>query len=236
MVVKLLKMMLGMMAAAPLLAGASAAAAAQFGPSAAQFDALFPNRIAFYTHAGLLRAVASFPAFAGTPDAALNRREMAAFLANVAHESDELRAVREYDPANYDKYCRTDPGESCAPGRQYYGRGPIQLSWNFQYLAAGKALGIDLWSQPDLVASDPTIAWQTALWYWMTQIGPGTMSPHDAMVSGAGFGETIRSINGALECGKPGDANAAAQVARRIQFYRRAAALFDVDPGERLGC
>ncbi|CAM5612121.1 hypothetical protein STENM223S_05518 [Streptomyces tendae] len=44
------------------------------------------------------------------------------------------------------------------------------------------------------------MAWKTGLWYWNTQSGPGTMTPHDAMVDGAGFGETIRAINGSLEC------------------------------------
>ncbi|WP_310384256.1 chitinase [Roseateles sp.] len=208
----------------------------QFLPTQAQFELLFPQRISFYSYDGFVQAVRSFPEFAGSGTPTQRRQEMAAFLANIAHESDELKAVREYNQSNHDKYCSLEAGQSCAPGQQYYGRGPIQLSWNYQYLAAGRAIGLDLWADPDRVARDPKVAWQTALWYWMNQNGPGSMTPHRAMVSGAGFGETIRSINGALECGQPADSYAGKQVARRIDFYQRAAAKFEVLPGAKQGC
>ncbi|MEJ6000900.1 chitinase [Paucibacter soli] len=208
----------------------------QFLPSEAQFDALFPARLPFYSHAGFAAALRAFPAFASEGGAERQRQEMAAFLANLAHESDSLQALREYNRANYDHYCDPARPPGCAPGRQYYGRGPIQLSWNFNYAEVGKVLGLDLWSDPDLVVRDASVAWQTALWYWMTQAGPGRMSPHQAMVSGAGFGETVRAINGLIECDRPQDAQAQAKLARRAEFYRRAAALFQVPPGAALGC
>jgi predicted chitinase len=209
---------------------------AGFVPTRAQFEQLFPQRLAFYSYEGFVAAAAAFPRFANSGDATRDRREMAAFMANIAHESDQLRAVREYNQANYDHYCRTGPGERCAPGRQYYGRGPIQLSWNYQYAAAGQVLGLDLWSNPDLVATDATVAWQTAIWYWMVQTGPNTISAHQAMADGAGFGATIRSINGVIECDKPDDRDAQRKIARRIDFYQRASALFAVDPGGALRC
>ncbi|MER7967177.1 hypothetical protein [Streptomyces ardesiacus] len=53
--------------------------------------------------------------------------------------------------------------------------------------------------------------------YWNTQNRPGTMTPHDAMVNGAGVGETIRSINGRVEC----DGRNPAQVQSRIDDYER---------------
>jgi len=210
--------------------------AAPFVPTRAQFDRLFPERLPFYTYEGFIAAVRATAGFAASGPDAVRRREMAALLAQVAHESDRLRALREYARENWGHYCRADDGIGCAPGRQYYGRGPIQLSWSYQYRAAGDAIGVDLWREPDRVATDPKIAWQTALWYWMTQHGPGRMTPHEAIVGGAGFGETTRSINGALECDKPGDATVARKLARRVAFYREAAALFEVEPGERLGC
>lgn len=219
----------------PVLA-APTASTLQVLPTAAQFEALFPKRLAFYSHEGLLKAARSFPAFAGTGDEAQRRRELAAFLGNIAHESDELRAVREYRKENYDHYCSLADGERCAPGQQYYGRGPIQLSWNYQYRRAGEALGLDLWADPDLVARDPAVAWQTALWYWMTQNGPGPMTAHAAMNGGPGFGATVRAINGLIECDKPGDPDAQRKIARRVAFYAQAARLFDVSPGPNLGC
>ena len=66
----------------------------------------------------------------------------------------------------------------------------------------------------------------------MTQTGPGSMTPHAAIVDGAGFGETIRSINGALECngGNP------AQVQSRIDRYTRFAGILGVPTGGNLSC
>jgi predicted chitinase len=222
--------------AASLAGCATPRATAPFLPTPAQFERLFPERLAFYSYEGFAAAVHAVPGFASTGPESTRRREMAAFLAQIAHESDRLRALREYARENWDHYCDRQAAGGCAPGRQYYGRGPIQLSWNAQYRKAGQAIGVDLWSEPDLVATDPKIAWQTAVWYWMTQPGPGRMTAHEAVVGGHGFGETTRSINGALECDKPGDAAVARKVGRRIAFYREAAALFDVDPGEKLAC
>jgi chitinase len=66
----------------------------------------------------------------------------------------------------------------------------------------------------------------------MTQTGAGTMTAHNAMVNGAGFGETIRTINGSLECygRNPG------QVQSRIDTYLRFTSLLGVSPGSNLGC
>ncbi|HJD80678.1 MAG TPA: chitinase, partial [Kitasatospora aureofaciens] len=114
----------------------------------------------------------------------------------------------------------------------YYGRGPIQLSWNFNYKAAGDALGLDLLNHPDLVQTDPAVAWKTGLWYWDTQNGPGTMTAHDAMVNGRGFGETIRSINGALEC----NGNNTAQMQHRISLYQDFVQILGTVPGGNLSC
>ncbi|MGR9712597.1 chitinase, partial [Escherichia coli] len=46
----------------------------------------------------------------------------------------------------------------CAPGKGYFGRGPIQLSWNYNYGACGQSLSLDLLRQPELVGSNPKVA------------------------------------------------------------------------------
>ncbi|WP_269745428.1 chitinase [Paenibacillus sp. P22] len=119
-----------------------------------------------------------------------------------------------------------------APGKQYYGRGPLQLSWNYNYGAAGIALGLPLLNNPDLVAQDASVAWKTALWFWNTQTGAGTMTGHNAMVNSKGFGETIRTINGALEC----NGRNPMQVQSRTVQYKRIASILGVTPGDNLGC
>ncbi|MBE1876288.1 glycoside hydrolase family 19 protein [Myceligenerans pegani] len=204
-----------------------------FVVSEAQFNQFFPNRNPFYTYSGLVDAMNSFPAFAHTGSDAVQRREAAAFLANVSHETGGLVHIVEQNTANYPHYCDTSQPYGCPAGHdQYYGRGPIQLSWNFNYKAAGDHLGLDLLHNPSMVQNNSSVAWRTALWYWNTQSGPGTMTGHAAMVNGAGFGETIRSINGSIECngGNP------AQVQSRVDKYRDFTARLGVDPGGNLYC
>lgn len=204
-----------------------------FVVSEAQFNQMFPNRNAFYTYSGLTAALSAYPEFANTGSDTVKRQEAAALLANVSHETGGLVHVVEQNTENYPHYCDATQPYGCPAGQAaYYGRGPIQLSWNFNYKAAGDALGIDLLNNPYLVERDAAVAWKTALWYWNTQTGPGTMTPHQAMVSGAGFGETIRSINGSLECngGNPG------QVQSRINNYTSFVQILGTTPGDKLSC
>ncbi|AZM56943.1 chitinase [Streptomyces sp. WAC 01529] len=204
-----------------------------FVVSEAQFNQMFPNRNSFYTYKGLTDALKAYPGFANTGSDTVKRQEAAAFLANVSHETGGLVHIVEQNQNNYPHYCDKTQPYGCPAGQAaYYGRGPIQLSWNFNYKAAGDALGIDLLNNPYLVERDPAIAWQTGLWYWNTQSGPGTMTPHNAMVNGAGFGETIRAINGTLECngGNP------AQVQSRIDKYKAFTQILGTTPGSNLSC
>ncbi len=201
--------------------------------SEAQFNQMFPNRNSFYTYKGLTDALKAYPGFANTGSDTVKRQEAAAFLANVSHETGGLVHVVEQNQNNYPHYCDKTQPYGCPAGQAaYYGRGPIQLSWNFNYKAAGDALGIDLLNNPWLVERNPAIAWQTGLWYWNTQSGPGTMTPHNAMVNGAGFGETIRAINGTLECngGNP------AQVQSRVDKYKAFTQILGTTPGSNLSC
>nr|WP_244994475.1 glycoside hydrolase family 19 protein [Actinomadura coerulea] len=201
--------------------------------SESQFDQMFPSRNSFYSYSGLTAAMAAFPAFANTGSDTVKKQEAAAFLANVDHETGGLVYIVEQNTGNYPHYCDASQPYGCPAGQAaYYGRGPIQLSWNFNYKAAGDALGIDLLNNPWLVERDASVSWRTGLWYWMTQNGPGTMTGHSAMVNGRGFGETIRSINGALEC----DGRNPAQVQSRVNAYQRFTQILGVPPGNNLTC
>jgi predicted chitinase len=207
--------------------------ASGFVVSQSQFDQMFPNRNSFYSYQGLTAALNAYPGFARTGDDATRKREAAAFLANVSHETGGLRYVVEQNTANYPHYCDNSQPYGCPAGQAaYYGRGPLQLSWNFNYKAAGDALSIDLLHNPWAVEKDPAVSWKTGLWFWDTQSGAGSMTPHDAIVNGRGFGETIRSINGDLECnGKnPDERN------DRINLYQQFTGILGTDPGGNLSC
>ncbi|WP_221356183.1 glycoside hydrolase family 19 protein [Streptomyces beigongshangae] len=204
-----------------------------FVVSEAQFNQMFPNRNGFYTYSGLKAALSAYPAFANTGSDTVKKQEAAAFLANISHETGGLVHIVEQNTANYPHYCDWGQPYGCPAGQAaYYGRGPIQLSWNFNYKAAGDALGIDLLNNPWLVQNDAAVAWKTGLWYWNTQSGPGSMTGHNAMVNGAGFGQTIRSINGSLEC----DGKNPAQVQSRVNNYQRFTQILGTTTGNNLYC
>ncbi|GIF25106.1 putative chitinase [Actinoplanes tereljensis] len=198
----------------------------------AQFNSMFPGRNGFYTYAGLVDAMKKYPAFATSGSDAVKRQEAAAFLANVGHETGGLVYIDEINTANWPHYCDTSQPYGCPAGQSaYHGRGPIQLSWNFNYYAAGNALGVDLLNNPNLVATNSSISWQTGLWYWMTGTGAAGTTSHNAMVNGQGFGTTIRAIN-SIECngGNP------AQVQSRVNLYTQFTGILGVSTGGNLTC
>jgi len=200
-----------------------------FVVSEAQFDQMFPSRNSFYTYSGLVSALSEFPGFATTGSATVQKQEAAAFLANVDHETGGLVYVSEIDQSG--DYCASESYGCPAGTYAYYGRGPLQISWNFNYEAAGQAIGQDLLDNPNLVSSNAAISWETALWYWMTQDGGNSTSSHTAMVDSAGFGATIRSIND-IEC-NGGDT---AEMQDRVNDYESFTSILGVTPGSNLTC
>jgi predicted chitinase len=196
--------------------------------SEATFESMFPNRNAIYTYAALLQAAAAYPAFATTGSSDDRKREVAAFLANVAHETGALVYVNEIAQA---AYCSPTTDCPCASGQEYFGRGSLQLSWNYNYCAAGQALGQNLQANPDLVATDSALAWGTGIWFWMTSTGAGSQTCHDGILA-SGFGATIQTINGGIEC----NGGAPSSVQDRVQYYTTFCATFGVSPGNNTSC
>ncbi|MFC1442359.1 glycoside hydrolase family 19 protein [Streptacidiphilus sp. N1-10] len=210
--------------------GTTTAPSTGFPVSEAQFDQMFPSRNSFYTYSGLVTALSKYPGFATTGSSTVQKQEAAAFLANVSHETGGLVYINEVDQSG--NYCAAESYGCPAGTYAYYGRGPMQISWNFNYEAAGNALGVDLLDNPGLVATDAAVSWETALWYWMTDTGPGTMTGHNAMVNGAGFGQTIWAINGSIEC----NGGNTAEMQDRVNKYESYAAILGVSPGSNLTC
>jgi predicted chitinase/LysM repeat protein len=93
---------------------------------------------------------------------------MSAFLAQLAHESVELRYFEEIaSGAAYEgrkSLGNTHPGD----GKRFKGRGPIQLTGRSNYAAASKALGVDLLNHPK-DAAEPKYGFRVAQWFWTSR-------------------------------------------------------------------
>lgn len=104
--------------------------------------------------------------------------ELAAFLAQCAHETLDFKHMKEIggslDFKKYDiKFAprkakilgNTKPGD----GAKYKGRGYIQLTGKDNYKRAGQALGLPLVEKPELVER-PEVAAKVAVWYWKERV------------------------------------------------------------------
>lgn len=112
-------------------------------------------------------------------------QRVAAFLATVAVESGNLKAVEEglfyrsadrlalifprvFKTAAEAQPCVGNPRElSRRLYNGFHGRGLIQLTWERNYKACGEALGEEFVSDPDLLLT-PAWAAMSAAWFWKT--------------------------------------------------------------------
>lgn len=189
-----------------LLAGLSSVSGRSYSPAAdaglaslltrAQYEVYFPHHDTLYSYEALIKAAAGFPFFTGEGDMTVRKRELAAFFAEIAHETTNGGAGARGGPYAWglyyteelgcgDGHCRQyNSGNGgpyrAAPGKTYYGRGPIQLSYPYNYGQAGADLGLPLLAHPELVSHDGITAFRTALWFWM-RADDGEPSCHAVM-------------------------------------------------------
>lgn len=115
-------------------------------------------------------------------------KRRSAFLAQVAHESGELRYTRELaDGLGYEGRAdlgNTEPGD----GPLFKGRGLLQVTGRANYAACGIALDLALITNPSLLEV-PAGACRSAGWVWSTK-GLNALADDDA------FGEITHKIDG----------------------------------------
>ncbi|KDP44269.1 hypothetical protein JCGZ_05736 [Jatropha curcas] len=180
----------------------------------------------FYSRNAFLEALTSYSNFGQVGSSDDSKREIAAFFAHATHETGYFCNTEEQNVPADKNYCDTSPqyrDYPCAPGKRYFGRGPLQLTWNYNYGPAGNKNNFDGLKSPEIVARDPIIAFKTAFWYWMTSVRP---------VVTQGFGATIKAIIGDVECG----GKEAAKVRARIDLYTKYCSQIGASPGGNLEC
>lgn len=199
-----------------------------------------------------------FEDFANTTYQINNKRELAAFLANISKETTggwqlPVGGGSAGDYAQWGLYFVHEVGYTSSnssgtysqsstvyppnPTKGYYGRGPIQLSWNYNYGAFSKFLYNDvsiLLNNPDLVQQDGVLAFKSAIWFWMMPQCPKpschqTMHEQWIPLSGEysaskmykkGFAHTNNIINGGLECRNTSTATFTQKVVLRSELYK----------------
>lgn len=99
---------------------------------------------------------------------------------------------------------------------------------------------------PEILAQNETIAWQAAIWYWMTP-AKTRPSPHEVMIGKwvptkndtlanrkPGFGMTINIKASDVECGHGDDPRMLSRISHYLDFLQNK---FQVqDPGANLDC
>nr|BAC56863.1 chitinase [Dioscorea oppositifolia] len=180
----------------------------------------------FYTLSAFLEAVSAYPGFGTKCTDEDRKREIAAYFAHVTHETGHLCYIEERD-GHANNYCLESQQYPCNPNKEYFGRGPMQLSWNYNYIDAGKELNFDGLNDPDIVGRDPILSFKTSLWYWIRKGVQYVILDPDQ-----GFGASIRIINGGQEC----DGKNTAQMMARVGYYEQYCAQLGVSPGNDLTC
>ncbi len=199
-----------------------------------------------------------FADFINTSNSVNNTRELGAFLANISKETTGgwqtpvgggslgdyarwgLYFVHElgYNVTNSaGAYSQASTEYPANPTKGYYGRGPIQLSWNYNYGQFSKFLYNDknvLLNNPDLIQQDGVLAFKSAIWFWMMPQWPKPSCHqvmHDLWVPNIGeyamnkmylkgFAHTNNIINGGLECRSSSSSVFTVKVALRSDLYK----------------
>jgi putative chitinase len=141
------------------------------------------------------------------------RLRMAAFIAQVGHESGQFNWVRElggdqylskYDTGTLAARLGNTP-EADGDGQKYRGRGLIQITGRDNYLACSKALfGDDRLLRNPETLEQAEWACKSAAWFWNSR-------NLNALADTGSFETITRRINGGLN-----------GLAERLEFYQRA--------------
>ncbi|KAI4344983.1 hypothetical protein L6164_012153 [Bauhinia variegata] len=218
-----------------------------------QFENLFAKRntpiahaVGFWDYRSFILASAIYQplGFCTTGNKTTQMLELAAFLGHVGSKTSCGSGVSTGGPLAWglcynhemspsqsycDEYYKlTYP---CSPGAEYFGRGALPVYWNYNYGAIGEALKVDLLSHPEYLEQNATLAFQAAIWEWMTPKKKSQPSPHEAFLGlwkptkndtlekrVPGFGATMNLLYGDYLCGQ-GDIDPMNNIISHYLYY-----------------
>lgn len=218
-----------------------------------QFENLFSKRnspvahaVGFWDYKSFITAAAIYQpqGFGTTGGHSMQMKEVAAFLGHVGSKTSCGYGVATGGPLAWGLCYNTEMSPSqkycddlykytypCAPGADYHGRGALPIYWNYNYGATGEALKVDLLNHPEYIEQNATLAFQAAIWRWMTPIKKSQPSSHDAFVGTwkptkndtlskrvPGFGSTMNILYGDSVCGQ-GDVDSMNNIISHYQYY-----------------
>jgi hypothetical protein len=153
------------------------------------------------TYAGLVEAAGLFPEFAAVGTEADRKREIAAFLANVAKETTGgwpeapggkeawgLCYCEEVGGSGYTD--SADPNYQAVPGQSYHGRGSIQMSYPYNYGPFSEFVYGDknvLLQDPGRLLTEARLFWASGLYFWMNEAVAPDETPPNGAPSAAGM-------------------------------------------------
>lgn len=218
-----------------------------------QFENLFSKRntpvahaVGYWDYHSFITAAALFQprGFGTTGNKTMQMLELCAFLGHVGSKTSCGYGVATGGPLAwglcYNK--ELSPSQSycddyfkltypCTPGADYYGRGALPVYWNYNYGIIGEALKVDLLNHPEYLEQNATLAFQAAMYTWMTPKKKGQPSPHDAFVGKwkptkndtdskrfPGFGATMNILYGDSVCGQ-GDIDPMNNIISHYLYY-----------------
>ncbi|XP_030960644.1 chitinase-like protein 1 [Quercus lobata] len=171
------------------------------------------------------KEVAAFLAHVATKTSCENKVGTMKQLARDSCYNKEMNSNSDYCDEHYKNIY------PCIPGVAYYGRGALPFYWNYNYGEASKDLKVDLLSHPEYIEQNATLAFQVALWRWMTPIKKHQPSAHNVFTGYwkptkndtlakrvSGFGTTMNVLYGDLVCGQ-GDNESMNNIISHYLYY-----------------
>ncbi|KAF3326255.1 chitinase-like protein 1 [Carex littledalei] len=233
-----------------------------------QFENLFSKRnapvahaVGFWDYQSFILAAAEYEplGFGTTGGKHTGMKEVAAFLGHVGSKTSCGYGVATGGPLAYglcynhemspsQSYCAEDLKYPCVDGAEYYGRGALPVYWNSNYGIIGDGIKVDLLHHPEYLEQNATIAFQAALWRWMTPMNKKQPSAHDVFVGNwkptkndtlskrlPGFGATMNILYGDLVCGQ-GFVDSMNNIISHYQYYLDLMGVGREQSGDNLDC